>query len=72
MKPQEKKATRSLRDIELEVEAEGREWMRQRLQTKLQEEAERIGEVFPPKRSAAVASAQASSAPAQRCGRRGD
>jgi len=66
MKPKEQKLTRSLRDIELEVEAEGREWMRQRLQAKLQEEAERIGEVFPPKRSAAVASAQATSAPAHR------
>jgi len=41
---------RSLREIELEVEAEGREWTRQRLQQRLQEEAERHGEVFPPER----------------------
>jgi hypothetical protein len=39
---------RSLREIELEVEAEGREWMRQRLEEKLQREAERDGTVFPP------------------------
>jgi hypothetical protein len=75
MKPKEQKqqkATRSLRDIELEVEAEGREWMRQRLQTRLQEEADRVGEVFPPKRPGAVASAQASPTPAHRRGRRRD
>ena len=40
--------TRSLREIELEVEAEGREWMRQRLEEKLQREADRDGAVFPP------------------------
>jgi hypothetical protein len=39
---------RTLREIELEVEAEGREWMRQRLEEKLQKEAERDGAVFPP------------------------
>jgi hypothetical protein len=39
---------RTLREIELEVMAEGREWMRQRLQEKLQQEAEREGRVFPP------------------------
>ena len=44
---------RSLREIEMEVEAEGREWTRQRLQQRLQEEAERHGEVFPPQRPAA-------------------
>jgi hypothetical protein len=31
----EKDAARSLRDIEMEVLAEGREWTRQRLQQKL-------------------------------------
>jgi hypothetical protein len=37
-----------LREIELEVLEEGREWMRQRLEQKLQEEANRQGGVFPP------------------------
>ena len=50
---------RSLREIEMEVEAEGREWTRQRLQQRLQAEADRHGGVFPPERPAAVASAQA-------------
>ena len=39
---------RSLREIEMEVEAEGREWTRQRLQQRLQAEADRQGGVFPP------------------------
>ena len=38
----------SLREIEMEVEAEGREWTRQRLQQRLQAEADRQGGVFPP------------------------
>jgi hypothetical protein len=57
---------RPLREIELEVEAEGREWTRQRLQQRLQEEAERHGEVFPPQRPKASASAQPADAGAQR------
>lgn len=61
---------RSLREIELEVEAEGREWTRQRLQQRLQEEAERHGEVFPPQRPKTSASAQPSDAGAQRRRRR--
>ena len=44
---------RPLREIEMEVEAEGREWTRQRLQQRLQEEAGRHGEIFPPQRPAA-------------------
>jgi len=40
--------TRTLKDIELEVFAEGREWMRQRLKEKLEQEAERDGRIFPP------------------------
>ncbi len=40
-------ATRSLPELELEVEAEGREWPRQRLQQRLQAEATRLGEVPP-------------------------
>ena len=42
---------RSLREIELEVEAEGREWTRRRLEERLQQEADRDGEVFPPQRA---------------------
>ena len=57
---------RSLREIELEVEAEGREWTRQRLQQRLQEEADRHGEVFPPQRAAAGASADPPDATAHR------
>ncbi len=57
---------RNLREIELEVEAEGREWTRQRLQQRLQEEAERHGEVFPPQRATGGASASAADAIAHR------
>jgi len=39
---------RSLREIELETLEEGREWTRQRLEQKLQAEADRQGGVFPP------------------------
>jgi hypothetical protein len=42
--------SRTLKEIELEVEAEGREWTRRRLEEKLQEEADRDGKVFPPQR----------------------
>ena len=59
----------SLREIELEVEAEGREWTRQRLQQRLQEEANRHGGIFPPQRPAAGASAGSRDATAH--GRRG-
>lgn len=47
----------TLREIEMEVEAEGREWTRQRLQQRLQAEADRHGGVFP-QRPADGASAQ--------------
>ena len=50
---------RSLREIELAVEAEGREWTRQRLQQELQKEADLHGGVFPPQRRAGGASASA-------------
>jgi len=46
-----------LREIELKVEAQGREWMRQRLQERLQAEADRQGSVFPPERAKGQASA---------------
>ena len=55
MKNSEKEAGRSLWEIEAEVLAEGQEWMRQRLQQKLQEEADQRGRVFPPQRSAGLA-----------------
>jgi uncharacterized protein YdaU (DUF1376 family) len=45
-----KPGTRTLKEIELEVLAEGREWMRRRLEEELQKEAERDGRVFPPQR----------------------
>ena len=48
---------RTLREIELEVEAEGREWMRQRLEERLQKEADRDGAVFPPQPKKGTASA---------------
>lgn len=44
------KPVRSLREIEMEVLEEGREWTRRRLEQRLQEEANRHGGVFPPKR----------------------
>lgn len=53
---------RSLREIEMAVEAEGREWTRQRLQQELQKEADLHGGVFPPQRRARSASASASHA----------
>jgi hypothetical protein len=46
---------RTLREIEMEVMAEGREWTRKRLQQRLQEAADRQGGVSPPlNRSALV------------------
>ncbi len=44
------KPERSLRQIEMEVLEEGREWTRRRLEQRLQEEANRHGGVFPPER----------------------
>ena len=54
---------RTLREIELEVEAEGREWMRQRLEEKLQKEAERDGTFFPPQPQKGAASAHEGAGP---------
>lgn len=67
MKP-ETKRPQTLREIEMEVEGEGREWTRQRLQQRLQEEAVRHGEVFPPQRAAVGASAHTPDATAHRRG----
>lgn len=54
------KKFRSLAEIEEEVLAEGQEWMRQRLEQKLQEQATEIGAPFPPRQPSAGASAKAS------------
>ena len=59
---------RTLREIEQEVEAEGREWMRQRLEEKLQKEAERDGAVFPPQPKKGAASAPQGAAVKDRSG----
>jgi len=59
----------SLREIELEVETEGREWMRRRLEERLQREADRAHAVFPPEPKEGPASAQKSAAAAPRRGR---
>ncbi len=63
---QEQARPLSLREIEQAVEAEGREWTRQRLQQRLQEEADRQGGVFPPQRPTPDASAHALDAAAHR------
>lgn len=60
------KRPRSLREIELEVLEEGRQWTRQRLEQKLQEEADRQGGVFPPQPRRGSASAQARYEPEKR------
>lgn len=60
--------TKTLREIELEVEAEGREWMRQRLEERLKQEAEREGRVFPPQPKKGQASPQRNHAPTNRRG----
>jgi hypothetical protein len=54
---EEPKRRNRLIEIEAEVHAEAREWERQRLEKRLQEEADRAGKVFPPqpKESAAAA-----------------
>jgi len=55
----------SLREIELEVETEGREWMRRRLEERLQREADRDNAVFPPEPQEGTASAPKGVAAAQ-------
>lgn len=54
----EQKKFRSLAELEEEVLAEGQEWMRQRLQERLQEQAKEIGEPFPPGEPSAGASSK--------------
>jgi hypothetical protein len=48
----------TLGEIELEVLAEGREWMRRRLEQKLQERAERISRSFSPRGTKAGSTAE--------------
>jgi len=50
----EPKPELSLKELEAEVLAEGREWTRQRLQQRLQAQAEEAGAVFPPPATAAT------------------
>jgi len=50
----EPKKALSLKELEAEVLAEGREWTRQRLQQRLQAQAEEAGAVFPPPGAAAT------------------
>jgi hypothetical protein len=64
----DKKEAHSLREMEMEVLEEGREWTRRRLEQKLQEEINRQGGVFPPQRKKGPPSQRKSDAPAQRCG----
>ena len=51
----EPKKAWSLKELEAEVLAEGREWTRQRLQQRLQAQAEEAGAVFPPPAAPATA-----------------
>jgi hypothetical protein len=66
----DKGASQSLRDIELEVLEEGREWTRRRLEQRLQQQADRQGGVFPPQRSKGTSPTQRGDETAHGC--RGD
>ena len=57
---------RPLGEIELAVEAEMREWGRQRLEQKLQPQADQHGRVFPPPRTPALARPSPDDAPGDR------
>ena len=58
----DKPPVKSLREIELEVLEEGREWTRRRLEHRLQQEADRQGGVFPPQRSKSPSAKKAADA----------
>lgn len=64
MKDSEAGQCRSLREIEMEVDAEMRAWGRQRLREKLQAQADQHGRVFPPQHPPDVARPPAEPAPA--------
>jgi len=66
MKASEAGQCRSLREIEAEVDAEMRAWGRQRLQEKLQAQADQHGRIFPPQRPPDVARPPATADPAHR------
>jgi len=51
---EQKQSKLSLKALEAEVLEEGREWTRQRLQQRLQAQAEQAGAVFPPSGTAAT------------------
>lgn len=63
-------ARNALRDLELEVEAEGRELMRRRLEQKLQVQVEEHGAIFPPERTESPPSAARNDAAAHGLRRR--
>jgi hypothetical protein len=63
-------SVRTPAQMEALVLAEGREWMRQRLEQALQQLADEQGEVFPPERAAADASARLPVSPGHRRRRR--
>jgi hypothetical protein len=50
MSAEKRRRVSPLAEAELEVLEEGREWMRQRLEKKLQRQADRQGVISPPKR----------------------
>ena len=64
MKNSEAGQCRSLREVEAEVEAEMRAWGRQRLQEKLQAQADQHGRIFPPEHPCDVARPPADLGPA--------
>ena len=64
MKDSEAGQCRSLREIEAEVDAEMRAWGRQRLQEKLQAQADQHGRFFPPQPLLDVARPPADPGPA--------
>jgi hypothetical protein len=64
------KPVRSLREIEMEVLEEGREWTRRRLEQRLQEAANRHGGFFPPQRKKGASPQAPKDASAQRGGGR--
>lgn len=66
MKDSEAGQCRSLREVEAEVDAEMRAWGRQRLQEKLQAQADQQGRVFPPQPPSDVAPPPADPGPAHR------
>ena len=46
--PEKSRRSNPLLEMERAVHAEAREWERQRLEEKMQKEADRVGKVFPP------------------------